>query len=71
MAKYSENKSSKKYLDQRRRIKNKEHRLELRLKSIAKEDSKEKIKKSCRIGRKKEGFTVEEFKKNKKRIKEQ
>lgn len=57
---HSDNKSSQKYLAEKRRIKNKERKIQKRLKNIVNEQSKEAIIKSCRIGRAKEG---DEFKK--------
>jgi hypothetical protein len=44
------------------RIKNKTRKLEKRLKSIAKEVSKEHIRRDCRIGRKMDGVQPESFK---------
>jgi hypothetical protein len=57
------------YLNNRTRIHNKETKLKRLLKGILKEKSKQNIIRSCRIGREKEGFQMEDFKK-KKSIKE-
>lgn len=51
------------YLSSRKRIKNKTHKLEKRLKfSTMKTEAKENIIKACRIGRKLEGFNPESAK---------
>ena len=51
------------YLNNRTRIKNKTRKLEKRLRnSELKEETKDKIRKHCRIGRKAEGFVKESFK---------
>jgi hypothetical protein len=52
----------KQYLGMKKRIKNKTKLLEKRLEKITKESSKDNIMRSCRIGRKKEGFVQEEIK---------
>uniref|UniRef100_A0A6M3KF05 Uncharacterized protein n=1 Tax=viral metagenome TaxID=1070528 RepID=A0A6M3KF05_9ZZZZ len=75
----SNNKSSQKYLSERKRIKNKTRKLEKRVKvlelgrkeEVINPNTKlpitrnpiENIVKNSRIGRKKEGFSMEEFKK--------
>lgn len=61
MSKRSINKGSEKFLASRTRIKNKERKLTKRIKNF-KPETQDKIKKVCRIGRKKEGFQNEAFK---------
>jgi hypothetical protein len=67
MTKSSTNSKCQQYLNAKRRISNKERQLAKLLKTIKKEESKAAIKKSCRIGRVKEGFKVEDFKPVRKR----
>jgi hypothetical protein len=55
-------KKCQKYLNEKRRIKNKTKILEMGISKIKKEESINAIIKSCRIGREKEGFKKEEFK---------
>jgi len=57
-----EHSGSSKHITEKRRIKNAQHNLELRLSKIKNENSKEAIKKSSPIGRKKEGFIREQGK---------
>jgi hypothetical protein len=52
----------KKYLDNKTRIKNKTAKMEKRLKTIKEEKTRNKILEVGRIGRKKEGFKVEDSK---------
>jgi len=59
-----------KYLTGKVRIRNKQKELDRRLKRLTKEESKDAIIKSCRIGREKEDFKKEEFKFKAKKIKE-
>lgn len=55
MAKGSKNEGSARYFSARTRIKNKSHKLEKHI-SRLKPEAQEKVKKSCPIGRKREGF---------------
>jgi hypothetical protein len=60
-------KKCQRYLNEKRRIKNKTEALEKRVKTLTKEEAIEHIKKVCRVGRKKEGFQPEDFKFKKKK----
>jgi hypothetical protein len=62
------NAKCQRYLTNRTRIKNKTILLEKYIESKKDETAKENIRRSCRIGRKKEGFTPEEFKRRKKHV---
>jgi hypothetical protein len=57
----SNNAKCQKYLNEKKRIKNKTEELEKRI-SKFKDEVRDKIKKSCLIGREKEGFKKEDFK---------
>jgi hypothetical protein len=57
------------YLNEKRRIRNRTHKLNIQIKSI-KETAKEVVIKNSRIGRNREGFQVETFKQNRPKVKE-
>jgi hypothetical protein len=57
-----ENNKTQQYLNSKKRITNKTRKLETRIKNL-KPESQEKIKQSCPIGRKREGFNREKIKK--------
>lgn len=60
----SSNKKCEQYLNNRTRIKNKTHKLEVLLSKITKEESREAVKKASPIGRKREGTVREKKRKN-------